>query len=63
VQTWITNKRKALLADVEKISDLLGLDWRNIRDYKRGIPKCATGGRFVQRSLKLLPKVPERGQS
>jgi hypothetical protein len=31
----LTKKQKALLADVGKISDLLGLDWRNINDYER----------------------------
>jgi hypothetical protein len=31
----LTKKQKALLADVEKIGDVLGLDWWNIKDYER----------------------------
>jgi len=31
----LTKKQKSLLAEVEKISDLLGLDWSNIKDYER----------------------------
>ena len=31
----LTRKQKVLFADVEKISDLLGLDWRNVEDYEK----------------------------
>jgi hypothetical protein len=31
----LTNKQKAIIADVEKISDLLRLDWWNIKGYER----------------------------
>ncbi len=31
----LTKKQKSLLADLEKIGDLLGLDWQNIKDYER----------------------------
>jgi len=31
----LTKKQKSLLAEVEKVSELLGLDWRNIKEYER----------------------------
>src|SRR6266436_2318150 len=31
----LTKKQKALFADLEKIGDLLGLDWRKIKNYER----------------------------
>jgi hypothetical protein len=33
--TALTAKQKSLFAEVEKVSDLLGLDWRNIKDYEK----------------------------
>jgi len=31
----LTKKQKALLAEVESVSDLLGLDWRKVKDVER----------------------------
>ncbi len=31
----LTKKQKSLLAEVEKVSELLGLDWRKIKDYEK----------------------------
>lgn len=33
-----TKKQKNLVAELEKISDLLGLDWRRMKDYNRDSP-------------------------
>jgi len=31
----LTKKQKSLLAEVEKVTELLGLDWRKIKDYEK----------------------------